>query len=269
MIRPTSTIKAPSTVDHAGTNPLVDPLLELSQKKEVNHKSGFVQVGRQLARLALRPLFEQAMQLAPRRHRRDKRYLTGHKGVPGTQGVSNQGEAHLAIALFNRHGPRQDPMPLAGQDFLHLLDYQMPLKERSCDRGVGKVDLFGVTSDGSLCIVELKTGQDTPLKALLHGLAYAAVVRANQQDIGSEIGIRSSLPPLGERLVSNCSNFRQYCARFLPAKSDRLAYIKCRLFMQVNTSPLYHGHKCLLGWISESSGLCWMGKAVAGACAPA
>ena len=86
-----------------------------------------------------------------------------------------------------------------------IIDYQMPLKARRDDLGVGKVDLFAIV-DGTLpCIVELKVAGetncgDTPLRALLEGLAYCAIVEANAADIASEIadqhGLSASRPTL-------------------------------------------------------------------------
>ena len=47
--------------------------------------------------------------------------------------------------------------------------------------GVGKVDLLGLLSTGECCVLELKaaSGSDTPLKAMLEALGYAAIVEAN------------------------------------------------------------------------------------------
>ena len=67
----------------------------------------------------------------------------------------------------------------------------MPLKARQGDRGVGKVDLFAAVDGRLPCVVELKVAGesargDTPLRALLEGLAYCAIVEANAADIASE-----------------------------------------------------------------------------------
>jgi hypothetical protein len=75
---------------------------------------------------------------------------------------------------------------------LSFLDYQTPLKERQDDKGIGKVDLFGVIDETMPCVVELKVPtihgsvSDTPLRAFLEALAYCAIIEANSSDISAE-----------------------------------------------------------------------------------
>lgn len=76
---------------------------------------------------------------------------------------------------------------------LSIIDYQTPLKARQTDKGVGKIDLFGVIDKTIPTVMELKIhGQDgskadTPLRALLEGLAYCAIIEANLSDIKEEV----------------------------------------------------------------------------------
>lgn len=140
--------------------------------------------------------YKRLRECAPRRSERDKRYFVGHDGVitsQGKAGNSNRGEEHLAIALWNlkEHWPRP------GSGRFRLLDYQFPLKASRSDRGIGKVDLLGVTDRGQLMIIELKVKPrgggnrgDTPLLALMEGLRYAAVVKANLSVIAKEAADR-------------------------------------------------------------------------------
>jgi hypothetical protein len=97
--------------------------------------------------------------------------------------------------------------PLRDGSLLQFLDYQVPLKSRRADIGIGKIDLLGLSDAGRLVITELKVvGQggghsDAPMTALMEALRYAAIVQANQQTIASEIehSLRlrvSSEPPL-------------------------------------------------------------------------
>ena len=137
-----------------------------------------------------RSLFLAEREDAPRRHARKKRYLVGHTGIPSTGAATNRGEEHLAMAIFNRHGPRGGPMDVRDGAALKVLDYQVPLKARRDDHGVGKIDLLGVEHPGRLAVIELKAatpGADAPLKAALQGLAYAAITSANKEDIIGEI----------------------------------------------------------------------------------
>jgi len=73
-----------------------------------------------------------------------------------------------------------------------LLDYQFPLKAPQGDKGIGKVDLFGVAGNSKPSVIELKIHSanqgmaDTPLRAFLEALAYCALVEANLTDIVQE-----------------------------------------------------------------------------------
>lgn len=121
--------------------------------------------------------YKDLVRFAPRRHDRGKRYLHGRSGVTSSGTSSNRREEHLAVALYNasRGGAA---FVLPDQRQLEIIDYQMPLKARRDDRRIGKVDLFAVVDGRLPCVVELKTASesargDTPLRALLEGLAYA------------------------------------------------------------------------------------------------
>ena len=137
------------------------------------------------------------VRFAPRRHDRGKRYLYGRTGVTSSGRSSNRREEHLAVALYNasRGGVA---FVLPDQRRLEIIDYQMPLKARRDDWRVGKVDLFAVVDGRLPCVVELKTASesargDTPLRALLEGLAYCAIVEANAADIASEVAEQYAL----------------------------------------------------------------------------
>ena len=143
--------------------------------------------------------------------------MHGRTGITNSGRSSNQREQHLAAALYNasRGGAAfvlPDRRPLV------IIDYQMPLKARRDDRGVGKVDLFAVV-DGTLpCVVELKvvgntSCGDTPLRALLEGLAYCAIVEANAADIASETAEQHGLPASRPALVVMAPD--NYWARYL------------------------------------------------------
>ena len=74
-----------------------------------------------------------------------------------------------------------------------MLDYQVPLKARRSDCGIGKVDLLGVSGSGRLTVIELKVkpenearGGENPMAALIEGLCYSAIVSANQGPIAQE-----------------------------------------------------------------------------------
>ena len=87
---------------------------------------------------------------------------------------------------------------------IELVDYQVPLKARQGDRGLGKVDIFGVDTDGRHVLVELKvaarTGRsDSPLRALLESITYGAVLWANRNELDEELAVLrpGHVPPSG------------------------------------------------------------------------
>jgi len=180
-------------VDTSELEPLgfnVAPESGLERPLVALHKT--ISSGTSVASLVAKPwrvLYASERRVAPRRHNRDKRYFVGHSDMPTTTGPTNRHEEHFAIALWREHGPGRPPITV-GEDEIRLLDYQVPLKSARSDAGVGKVDLLGVDQQGRLCVIELKSGRatraDTPSKALVEGLAYAAVVEENLKDIASE-----------------------------------------------------------------------------------
>ena len=182
-------------------------LIDLHNKPAVNHIVAFAEVTSTLASNVgmLAHGYEDLVRIAPRRHDRGKRYLHGRTGVTSSGASSNRREEHLAVALYNasRGGAA---FVLPDQRPLEIIDYQMPLKARQGDRGVGKVDLFAVVDGRLPCIVELKMAGkmargDTPLRALLEGLAYCAIVEANAADIAAEVSEQYALSASRPTLV--------------------------------------------------------------------
>jgi len=182
-------------------------LIDLHNAPAVNRITEFAEVAATLASdvgtLARR--YEDLVGTAPRRHKRDKRYFGGRTGVTSSGASSNRREEHLAVALYNasRGGAA---FALPDRRPLEIIDYQMPLKARQGDRGIGKVDLFAV-ADGRLpCVVELKVAAkrgrgNTPLRALLEGLTYCAIIEANIADIASEAADHPALSTSRPTLV--------------------------------------------------------------------
>ena len=185
----------------------VESLIDLHHNPAVNRIGEFAEVAGNLASDVgtLAHCYEDLVRVAPRRHDGGKRYLNGRSGVTGSGASSNRREEHLAVALYNasRGGAA---FALPDRRPFEIIDYQMPLKARRDDRGVGKVDLFAVVDGRLPCVVELKvTGEsargDTPLRALLEGLAYCAIVEANAADIASEIAEQHPLSASRPTLV--------------------------------------------------------------------
>ena len=134
--------------------------------------------------------YEKLRRYAPRRLDQNKRYFVGHDGNLSTAKRSNRGEERLAIALWNLN----KCWPYLDDGRFRLLDYQFPLKARRSDKGIGKVDLLGVTDHGRLMVIELKVESkrkndpgDSPASALMQGLRYAAIVESNIREIAPEV----------------------------------------------------------------------------------
>ena len=170
-------------------NPALD-LLKLYKSKEVNRFSTFAEVASELDSGDIVGAYRKARRSAPRRHDRNKTYFVKHVGQTNRSKHSNRSEEHLAIALYEAF-KTWAPMVLPTGKTLDILDYQTPLKARQRDKGVGKIDLFGLIDARRPAVIELKvclaSGRgDTPLRAYLEALAYCAIVEANAAEIASD-----------------------------------------------------------------------------------
>lgn len=133
--------------------------------------------------------YKQLVLDAPRREPTTKPYIVGHNGIPSSSAGSNRREEHIAIALVNMRRPW--PLPNGGS--FRYIDYQVPLKAKRNDQGIGKIDMIGLSDDGQIIVIELKViGEsggisDPPPTALMEGLRYSAIIEANHDQIKSEI----------------------------------------------------------------------------------
>jgi hypothetical protein len=166
-------------------------LLDLYKTRQANQVSGFCDFASELKLDDLIEGYRQLKSGAPRRRYRNLKYFVGHNGVTSSGTHSNRREEHLAVALWNQC-QQSGPLQIECTGELLLLDYQLPLKARQGDKGIGKVDLFGVTDNSKPSVIELKIHSsnqgmaDTPLRAFLEALAYCAIVEANLTDIAQE-----------------------------------------------------------------------------------
>ena len=179
-------------------------LLQLHISRPVNQASKFASFIVELDPTGIAGGYRSLMTLAPSRRSRSLPYFEGRTGKPRTGAISNRYEEHLALALYNEcQSGRSFTLPNGRS--LAIVDYQTPLKAKQSDSGIGKVDLFGIVSSETLSVIELKiqsaSGQlaDTPLKALLEGLAYCAIIEANGADIAAELKEKLDLDNLTHR----------------------------------------------------------------------
>jgi hypothetical protein len=167
-------------------------LIKLCNEPKVRNLSTFYETAKNLDLTEICDLYKETRRNAPRRMPPNKTYfIDTHKGITSSGDSSNRHEEHLAIALYNSSRKRKH-FKLPDRRCLDILDYQTPLKASHEDKKVGKLDLFGVIDQSLPCIIELKVeGQsnnraDTPLRALLEGLAYCAIVEKNITVIAEE-----------------------------------------------------------------------------------
>lgn len=194
-------------------------LTELAQDREVRKAAGFRKVAERLDAPTLARLYRRQRETAPRRAAAGKKTLGGRDGTLPKRGARRP-EDQLAIALVNHARQAERPLALPsrlpGDDpgDLALLDYHVPLKEKAEDlpglSAPARVDLVGAGPESRLAVVMLKylppsatrgaTG-DTPLRALLEGLAWCAVLDASAEALRAEaaeaFGVElAAAPPL-------------------------------------------------------------------------
>jgi len=179
------------------------PLVELASSRDVKQAKGFRAAAEKLTGESLNELYQQEVANAPRRHDAGKKYFSSHPKPP--TGPRNGKDAeHLGMSLLARSKAGGElELPEGGN--LTLLDYQVPLATAALDKslgdadpnkGIGKIDLLGLLPDDRLAVIVVKyvppsatrggTG-DTPLRALLEGMAAAAFVDANREAVSDEV----------------------------------------------------------------------------------
>ena len=156
--------------------------------------SGLANAISKIDRVVLWREYKELKRCPPRRavQKKQRYFVEGHIGElkAKVKEKNNRFEEHLAVALWNLDGrwSRHD------SGWFHMLDYQFPLMGQQSDKGIGKVDLLGVTDKGRLMVIDLhvqpKGGGrrgESPVAALIQGLRYAAIVEANLKVIIAEV----------------------------------------------------------------------------------
>lgn len=183
------------------------PLIALANSRDVKQAKGFREVAAGLTGISLDEMYKQEVASAPRRKEASKKYFGSHPKPP-TARRNGKDPEHLAMALLGASQPEEDGsggLELPEGGLLTLLDYQVPLATAAIDKslgdtdpnkGIGKIDLLGLLPDDRLAVIVVKfvppsatrggTG-DTPLRALLEGLAFTAMVDANRDAIAEEV----------------------------------------------------------------------------------
>ena len=180
------------------------PLIDRSEQREVRQSRGFREVAMALTGAAIAEDFAKEVEAAPRRGEAGKRYLVSHNTKLASERKPARDSEHASLGLVEwakESGPMELPES-AGE----LLPIQplVPLRSGQPDkadpddpnRGINRVDFLGRGPGDRLAVGWVKflapsatrvgTG-DTPLRALLEGLAHTAAVQANREAVIKEL----------------------------------------------------------------------------------
>ena len=191
------------------------PLIELAKDRDVRRAASFRGKAAQLGGEGLRAAFEEEKANAPRLHDAGRRYLVTRGGKPAAERRRNRDEEHLGAALVRHCREAGAGLVLPGDEGELLpIDYKVRVRPGPADdpalKGIERVDLLGLAAGDRLTVAEIRFAEsaatrigvgDTPLRALLQGLAYVAIAEACRSEVSDEIDERvgrkaSDEPPL-------------------------------------------------------------------------
>jgi hypothetical protein len=182
------------------------PLIERAASREARQAKGFREVAAALTGEVLAQEWQAEIAGAPRRGEAGKKHLVApNRRLAAERKVSRDSE-HAALALVARARAGGAPLALPDDEgHFDALHAGIALRTAPADKksgaddpnwGIDKVDLLGVGPADQLAVVSMRflapgtrrvgTG-DTPLRALLEGLAHAAAVQANREAILAEL----------------------------------------------------------------------------------
>jgi hypothetical protein len=186
------------------------PLVERSRDARVRQARGFREVAAELGGATLAAEFEAERDGAPRRSEARKKHLVqANQRLAAERHPDRDGE-HAALALVARREKGGAPLRLPDEEgFFEPLHAGVVLKSAPADPklgpedpnwGIDRVDLVGIGPNDRLALVMMRfvapggtrvgTGE-TPLRALLEGLAHTAVAVANQAALAAELAART------------------------------------------------------------------------------
>jgi hypothetical protein len=181
------------------------PLIALSTDARVKQAKGFRNAAAELSGEKLDELYQVEVANAPRRHEAGKKYLGVRTGRTPTGPQAGKDDRHLALAIHAWSKAGGDAIELPSGDKLTVVDCLVPLRTAAPDRakgdadpnkGVEDIDLLALLPDERPAVVRTKFlapdatrggAGDTPLRALLSGLAQAAMLDANREAVRAEI----------------------------------------------------------------------------------
>jgi hypothetical protein len=194
------------------------PILSRVASAEVRNAKGFRAVAAALTGEILAAEWAAERESAPRRAESGRKHLVqANRKLAAERKPARDGE-HLALALATRSAEGGATLALPGGGNFTPLHAGVALKSGQPDPALGEddpnwgaesIDLVGVGPDGRLAVAVVRwlvpsasrvaTG-DTPLRALLEGLAWVAGVEANRDSLVAELAEKtpetiSAAPP--------------------------------------------------------------------------
>ncbi|HEY8121454.1 MAG TPA: hypothetical protein VII78_09055 [Myxococcota bacterium] len=186
------------------------PLLERAASAEVRNAKGFRAVAASLNGEILAAEFAAEREAAPQRAASGRKHLVAaNRKLAATRKPARDSE-HLALALATRAAEGGAPLALPEAGSFAALHAGVVLKSAQPDAALGAsdpnwgaepIDLVGVGPDGRLAVAvvrwlapgatRVQTG-DTPLRALLEGLAWVAGVEANRESLCAELAEKTA-----------------------------------------------------------------------------
>ena len=181
------------------------PLIELSDDRDVRQAKGFRAAAMELNGDKLEADYKAEVENAPRRHADGKKHLAQKNVRVPTGPQKGKDDKHLSLAAANYVAQGGDAPEMPGGAELTILDSLVPFRlaapdkakgDADVNKGVDDIDLLALLPDGRPAVIcvrylapEATRGGagDTPLRALLRGLAQAAWVDANVAELREEI----------------------------------------------------------------------------------
>ena len=201
------------------------PLLELANDADVKTPAGFREAANALTADALSSLYEQERAIAAEEASADIQHFPDHDGT--VEGDPTVDEKEFATAVFNQCQEDQsrlvlpDAVPPTDPDdvddegtpptTIDLIDFAVnmttlpPRKVKARNRVISSLDLLGIAMDDRLAVQRVRlmpprsTKGDTPLRAILEGLAQCAVVEAYHDTLSAQITERTGREVSSER----------------------------------------------------------------------
>jgi len=211
------------------------PLIELSEDRDVRQAKGFRAKAATITGADLEADYKTEVANAPRRHAEGKKHLEQKNVRIPSAPQKGKDDRHLSLAAaaFAAAGGATPEMPSG--DELTIIDSTVPLRLAAPDKakgdadpnkGVDDIDVLGLLPDGRPAVVCVRYlapdatrggAGDTPLRALLRGLALAAMVDANaeafREEIEEKTGRKTSEEEAPALIIAGAPRYWELCRK--------------------------------------------------------